>query len=373
MQHLFELDEDFIHLNHAAVGPWPITTRKAIDDFAHQNMRRGSTNYLQWMDTEQRLRERMARLINSPSVNDIALMKSTSEALSTVAFGVNWQAGDRILTLREEFPSNRIVWDALKPRFAVELDYLSIHEHEELETAIINGITKHTRMVAVSAVQYSNGLRLDLKRIGQACKAKGCLFLVDAIQMIGALPFDVQDIQADFVAADGHKWMCGPEGVALFYCRAEMRPTLTLNQIGWHMVEHMGDYDSLEWTPANSARRFECGSPNMLGIHGLEASLAMLESLGMDNIATLLIERMNYLIEQLPDSYQILTPTAPEKRAGILTIKPSIAGTESVFKGLQNAQVLCAPRGGGIRLSPHFHTPLSQLDTVCELLHNLDR
>src|SRR5690606_28411898 len=116
------------------------------------------------------------------------------------------------------------------------------------------------------------GLRLDLDRLGAACREAGILFCVDAIQSIGAGPFDVQAIQADFVMADGHKWMLGPEGLALFYCRRERLETLRLHQYGWHMVAAVGDFERQDWAPSPTATRFECGSPNLLCAHALHAS-----------------------------------------------------------------------------------------------------
>ncbi|MNH22896.1 putative cysteine desulfurase [compost metagenome] len=134
-------------------------------------------------------------------------------------------------------------------------------------------------------MQFGSGLRLDLTRLGQGCRARKVLFCVDAIQQIGALPFDVQRYECDFAMADGHKWMLGPEGLGVFYCRAALRPQLRLNAYGWHMLDNMGDFERRQWQPARSARRFECGSPNMLGACALEASLSLLEEVGMDEVA----------------------------------------------------------------------------------------
>ena len=122
---------------------------------------------------------------------------------------------------------------------------------------------------------------------------------MDAIQSIGVKPFDVQACQADFVMADGHKWMLGPEGLAVFYCRREWIPRLTLRQFGWHMVEALGDYDRKDWRPAASARRFECGSPNMLGVHALHASLGLLLEVGVDQVSRLVSSKVSYLIDIL--------------------------------------------------------------------------
>ena len=118
--------------------------------------------------------------------------------------------------------------------------------------------------------------------LGDYCRSKDILFVVDAIQSLGASPFDVAQCKADIVVADGHKWMLGPEGLALFYCRESIREQLKLNEYGWHMVEAMGDFDQKEWQLAKSARRFECGSPICWGVHALHTSLTLLLEQGLE-------------------------------------------------------------------------------------------
>ncbi|HXH65378.1 MAG TPA: aminotransferase class V-fold PLP-dependent enzyme, partial [Mariprofundaceae bacterium] len=243
----FSLDPDILYLNHAAVAPWPRRTEVAVKDFAEQNRRRGSADYPQWLKTERSLRGRLMRLIHAGSSDDIALVKNTSEGLSLVAYGLAWRDSDNIVSTNQEFPSNRIVWESLEGR-GVQLRCADI-TGDDPEAAIIARMDARTRLVSVSSVQYATGLRLDLARLGTACRERGILFCVDAIQSLGALCFDAEACHADFVTADAHKWMLGPEGVALFYSRPEARAKLGLSQYGWHMVEHAGDFERAEWRP----------------------------------------------------------------------------------------------------------------------------
>ncbi len=366
----FALDPDLIYLNHAAVAPWPRRTAAAVSAFAEENARFGSRNYPVWVETETRLRTRLARLLNAASKDDIALLKSTSEGLSVVAYGLDWRAGDRIVTAREEFPSNRIVWESLAP-LGVSVGAVALTGAPDPEAALIAALDRDTRLLSVSAVQYGDGLRLDLERLGRECRRRGVLFCVDAIQALGAVAFDVQAIGADFVTADGHKWMLGPEGLALFYVRPELRERIALRQYGWHMVEHAGDFDRRDWEPARTAQRFECGSPNMLGIHGLEASLGLLETVGMTRVESELKRKMNWLHDKLSkfDELEVLSPGDPARRAGILTYRPRHVEPRIQFEALRAAGVQCALRGGGIRLSPHFYTKESQLESTSNLIY----
>ncbi|MDH5736440.1 MAG: aminotransferase class V-fold PLP-dependent enzyme, partial [Gammaproteobacteria bacterium] len=239
----FDLEPGIIHLNHAAVAPWPRKTVQTVKSFADENGSRGSGRYLQWVALETELRQRLAQLINAPSYDEIALLKSTSEGLSVIAYGLDWNAGDNIVIAAEEFPSNRIVWQSLQSQ-GVEVRLVDVSSTDTPEQALIEQFDSRTRLLSISSVQYASGLRLQLDILGQACKAQGILYCVDAIQHIGALRFDVQAIDADFVVADGHKWMLGPEGLALFYCRRSLIPQLKLHQYGWHMLENL-DFDQM--------------------------------------------------------------------------------------------------------------------------------
>ena len=366
----FPLDDAIIYLNHAAVSPWPARTAAAVTAFAQENRQRGSQHYPAWLGVEQALREQLRQLINAASADEIALLKNTSEALSVVAHGLPWKNGDNVVITSQEFPSNRIVWESLQ-RYGVETRRADLSRDTSPEAAIIACIDRHTRLLSVSSVQYGTGLKLDLEILGATCRKNGILFCVDAIQSLGAVEFDVQACGADFVMADGHKWLLGPEGVALFYCRAGTMDRLTLRQYGWHMVEDYGNYDTLHWEIAHNARRFECGSPNMTGIHALHASLSLIHEIGIRDIQRQVRDNSHFMMDFLarqPDRYRLLTPVADTRHAGIVTFVPLQASSESIFGMLAGQNVLCALRGGGIRFSPHFYTPRKKLSRALELL-----
>jgi selenocysteine lyase/cysteine desulfurase len=161
--------------------------------------------------------------------------------------------------------------------------------------------------------------------------------------------------------------MLGPEGLALFWVRPALRESLRLTQHGWHMVEHLGDFDRQDWQPAQSARRFEAGSPNMLGIHALEASLSLLLEVGMDAIGAAIAERSARLVEFVDrHGLELLTPRAPERRAGIVTFRVPGVDSQTLYRTLMQRDLMCASRGGGIRFSPHAYTPMEQLDEAIE-------
>ncbi|MEW8311605.1 MAG: aminotransferase class V-fold PLP-dependent enzyme [Candidatus Thiodiazotropha taylori] len=367
----FALDPAIIYLNHAAVAPWPQTTVAAVEAFARENGTQGSQNYPHWLAKESALRERMAELINAPAADDIALLKSTSEGLSFIAYGLPWQAGDNIVSIAQEFPSNRIVWQSLQSQ-GVEVRLLDLAGSQQPEADLLALCDSRTRLLSVSSIQYASGRRLQLEPLGDYCQAKGIVFVVDAIQSLGAVPFDAQSCQADVVVADGHKWMLGPEGLALFYCRPSLREALKLNEFGWHMVEAVGDFDQTDWQPAESARRFECGSPNMLGVHALHSSLSLLLNLGMDEVAAAIQRLTDFTIQQVDAcGYQLITPRERKMRGGIVTFIVSDRDNQLLYQALMDQGVMCAYRGGGIRFSPHFYNTEEQVETAFEKLKAL--
>jgi len=364
----FNLDENVIYLNHAAVAPWPVRTEKAVNAFCRENVTIGSKKYAHWLTVENRLKNQLAQLINAASVDEIALVKNTSEALSFVAYGLDWTTGDKVVTSDEEFPSNMIPWESLANQ-GVQVNKVHLKDADDPTAALISQLDDQTKLLTISSVQYASGLRVDLERLGHACQDKGILFCIDAIQSIGAFPVDVQKYNADFMMADGHKWMLGPEGLGVFYCRQSAINKLKLTQYGWHMVEEMGNYDNPEWTTASSARRFECGSPNMLSIHALSASISLLLDIGMDTVSREVIKRGQYVIEKVLQNPSLELLTNPDNEGNnIIVFKSKNGSTDSLFDDLTARQVVCAKRGGGIRFSPHFYTPFEVIDRAFALI-----
>jgi len=368
----FPLDPNICYLNHAAVSPWPSCTARAVSDFADENVKFGASHYPKWLKVEQSLRENLATLIQASSSKDIALAKSTSEALSMIAYGINWKAGDEIIISDQEFPSNRIVWESLT-QFGVKVVIAELCSESPIQD-IENCVSANTRLISISSVQYASGLVMDLAALSQICKNNKILLCVDAIQSLGAIPFNQSVIDADFIVADGHKWMMSAEGLALFYIKPEHQKTMKLTQYGWHMIKNRGNYDEISWQPADDATRFECGSPNMLGIHAMNASIGFILDIGIDEVYRQLKLRVIYLIDKLRSisNIEFLSNTDPKDTlSGIVSFKIPHKDLKSFQATIMNRGVICAYRGGGIRLSPHFYTPLSVLDKAVEMIQEL--
>lgn len=364
----FVVDEDLIHLNHAGVAPWPRRCADAVQAFAETMCQRSyAGSFPGWLETEQRLRERLARLIHAPSPDDIALLKNTSEALSQVAQGLSWQSGDRVVVLAEEFVSNLVAWEALADR-GVELVRVVPAAGETPEDALERACSDGARLLSVSTVQYGSGTRIDVERLGAFCRLHDILFCIDAVQSLGALRFNALAAHADFVVAGSHKWLMSPFGVALFYCRASLRDTLSPLAHGWHTLRDPMRFSGTLAEIEASARRFEAGTANWAGILGFEATLSLFEEIGADDIERRVLDNAAWLAEALAvrPGVTIVTPQTPGRFGGSVCVAVADVDHAAIAERLEQAGVLCAARGPALRFSPHCYNTRSQLEAALQ-------
>jgi len=365
IEHEFPVTKSLVHLNHAAVAPWPTRTTEAVIRFARENNTVSSKHFNDWLASEQHVRELARDLVGACHSDDIALVKNTSEGLSMVAYGFPWQAGDNVVISDEEFPSNRVVWESLADK-GVEVRRVSLPCPGDVEQALIDATDSSTRILSISSVQFASGLKTDLQRLGELCKQRNIAFCVDAIQGLGVFPHDVQGMHIDFLVADGHKWLLSPEGLGIFYCAPEWRERLQLHEYGWRMLDDPFDMMKQEWRPVSTAQRFECGTQNSMGIAAMEQSLSLLLEIGIDEIWKRVQERTEYLFEQIEhqEALQLISCREPGRYAGITVFKHEHLTDQELYGKLSGKNILCAMRGGGIRFSPHFYLPLESLETA---------
>ena len=197
------------------------------------------------------LRQATASLVNGRK-QDVAIVKNTSEGIATVAIGFDWRAGDRMVAFREEFPANYYPWKRLEQK-GVHVEWLSCEDPlERIESAC-----KGARLLAISFVQFLSGYRSPIREIGEICRRNNCFFLVDAIQGLGAFPLDVQACHIDAIAADGHKWLTGPEGCGILYIGEALRERVEPVEFGWTNVAGFADYASRDMALRADAGRYE--------------------------------------------------------------------------------------------------------------------
>lgn len=359
----FPVTEKLIYLNHAAVAPLPRCSALAMQALAEDALNFGSLHYDQWLDTYEALRTAAARLIGADR-GEIAIVKNTSEGIATIAMGLDWRPGDTIVAFSEEFPANLYPWKRLEAQRCY-VKWLSIYDSLD----VIEQACKGAKLLAISFVQYLSGFRADLNAIGQICKRNDVFFLVDAIQGLGAFPLDARAAQIDALAADGHKWMLGPEGCGILFVRKDRQDAVFPKEFGWTNVAGYNDYSSRDMTLRPDAGRYECGTLNTIGCFGLRASLELLLSIGMDRIGPSVESLASQLAEGAQrKGYSLMGERTPENGSGIVTIQKIGVDSRLVVRDLKNKGIVAAPRQGWVRLSPHFYVSPEEIERVVAAL-----
>ena len=360
--------------NHAGVCPLPRCAADAIRAYASQAE---TDSYLvgTWYRDIESLRVASARMLNAHR-DEIAFIKNTGEGLSIIANGIDFQPGDRIVTTAVEYPANIYPWMDIAKRKQCELVMVAEEAGADgtravsLERIIQEASHPHTKVVTLSHVEYASGQRLDIATIGKLCRDQGKLFCVDAIQSLGVLPVDVQEMHIDYLAADGHKWLLGPEGAGILYVRRELiakTPPLT---IGWLSVVNPQDYGNYDFTLKPDAGKYECGTYNVPGLHGLKAAVDLLNEVGVEGVSARLKHLTDYLIERLtPKGYTILSPRSEEQWSGSVSFASSVHSHQEIWLTLRKQhRIEIALREGRLRCSAHFYNAEQQIDRLIDAL-----
>jgi cysteine desulfurase/selenocysteine lyase len=355
------------YFDHAAVAPLPAPTRTAIQQWLDEATQKGDTVWSAWSGRLAEVRDAAARLINAQPA-EIALVPNTTSGISLVAEGYPWHDGDNVVTLANEFPSNQYPWMNLASRgvqvrrVAVEGGLVDVNR---LEAAC----DERTRIVTVSWVGYATGWRIDVREVAALCRRRGCLFFLDAIQGLGVFPLDVRAEGVDFLAADGHKWLLGPEGAGILFVRQEHLSLLRPLMVGWNSVVQGNDYARIELRLRNEAARYEGGSHNMVGFIGLGASIDLLASLGVapgsSPVADHVLAITDYAAERLTElGASLLAPRSGPHRSGIVTFQLAGHDPQLIRQQMESAGIIVRCRAGGVRLSPHGYATYEEVDRL---------
>jgi selenocysteine lyase/cysteine desulfurase len=359
----FPVRENLVYLNHAAVAPLSRRCADALKHLADDGLHYGSLHYDEWLAVYQGLRMATARLINSDP-SEIALLKNTSEGIATIALGLDWQPGDRMVGFREEFPANLYPWKRLEAK-GIEVTWLSIYDSLEK----IDQACRGARLLAISFVQFLSGYRAPIQEIGEICRRNRCIYFVDAIQGLGAFPLDVRACHIDALAADGHKWLLGPEGCAILYINQALQDRVDPVEFGWTNVAGYADYSSRDMTLRSDAGRYECGTLNTIGCFGLRAAIEFLLEVGPGEIAPVVQNLGDRIAAGVQSKgYELFGERTAQNGAGIVTFrKPGLDATETV-RLLRRQKIVAAARAGWVRTSPHFYVSPPEIDRLIDTL-----
>jgi len=321
--------EKWAYFDHAAVAPLSLRAAAAIGRFADQAARAGDTAWPQWSAGLGRLRGQTAELLSCER-GEVCLIPNTTTGINLVAQGWPWQAGDSVVVPQGEFPSNLFPWMNLQSR-GVQLRLVPRRDGEVWVEDLIDRVDASTKMIAVSWVGYASGYRLDVDRLVDQAHRRGVAVFLDAIQGLGMYPLDLSATDVDFLAADGHKWLLGPEGAGVAVIRRRHLERIECLNVGWGSVKNSHNYAQPELALREDASRFESGSANMLGNAALSESMQMFLDVRRVHGTDAIERRVVQLVDQLNEKLRQVGATSrlprhQSNQSGIFTFE--LPGTE---------------------------------------------
>jgi selenocysteine lyase/cysteine desulfurase len=369
---LFPVTQNYVYLNHAAVCPISIPVYDRMQRHMRDLLENGAVNFGEWLAAIKQTRELAAQLINARS-EEMAFAPDTSAGLAMIANGIDWRAGDNIVIADCEFPANVVPWMRIKREFGVEVK-MARERDCRLETEeILSLIDDRTRVVALSFVEFASGFRNDLAAIGRYCRERDVLFVVDAIQGLGALALDVEACAIDALSADAHKFLLGPDGVALFYVSRRAMERVKPTLVGWLSVKDPDDYSNYDQPYAPGARRFEAGALNTSGVAGLGAAIELFLQIGVEKIESYLLDLGDYLCERLKNElgdqgYRVASSRREGEKSAIICLQSEKYSAQELYHLLNDRHIITTPRLGRLRVSPHFYNTRGDIDRLIESL-----
>lgn len=365
MRQLFPVTEQLVYLDHAAVAPLPRPCREGFETYLDELSRNGVLRYPDVpLNALARSRELGATLLGTDPER-IFVVRSTTQGIGLVASGFPFVEGDNVVLVEREFPANIRPWLPLRRR-GVDVRLVPQRDGRVLLDELEAAVDARTRVLSISFVQFLSGFRVDLGAVAEICRRNGALFVVDAIQGLGAMPLDVEVSGVDFLSADAHKWMLGPEGVGLGYCSPRALDIIEPAVEGWLSVQTPFDLFDMEQPLRDTPARFEEGAYNTAGIHGMNGSLELLLEQGVDAMSARILGLTDGLCEQLSSAgWTVLSPRQTEgEKSGIVLATREGVDFETLELRLAAAGVVVSVRGGALRVAPHAYNHEGDLERL---------
>ena len=379
----FPVTKKKIYMNCGSFAPTPLSTIKSITDFLIRCSEEGpdSTSVQEYITSlMNELRKNLGRFINCEP-DEIIFTQSTTEGLNYVASGIEWKKSDIIISrdgLHEHY-ANYFPWLNISKKYGVKLEETKIDKNGFFDLDKIEKISKNknSRLITLSHVLYNNGAIMPVGEIGKIARKHCLLYSIDAAQSVGTIKVDVKKIGCDFMAFPGFKWLCGPPGIGVFYCKKESAPLLIPKYIGG---ESAIITDEKKLVYVDSPQKFQTGFRNYVGIAGLTSSLKYIQHVGIEKIRKMNMKIANEMIEQLRTipGVSIFGPEDEKLRSSIVSFSMDSVLPKVVVSRLEENGIIVAERdiaGGGkkkaVRASPHFFNTADEVSTLVQNIKNI--
>lgn len=358
-----------LYLNTGTFGPLPACSVQVMQQQMQselQDGRLGAASFERMGETYQKTRQALSRLLHADE-DEIALTDNTGEGLNIISYGLNWQPGDEIITTNHEHISLLAPLYQLRARYGVVIRVadLGVYAERPVLTAIAELVTERTRLITLSHVTWSTGVRLDISAVGALGREHGIPVLVDGAQSGGAIPLDMHALGVDFYAVPGQKWLCGPDGTGGLYVRREALNYVTSTYVGYWSAE---DAHSAEWKLQENARRFEVGGRQTAAVAAQATSLNWLEeTVGHEWLFARIAELNHYAAQTLPTvpGLRLLSPRPGDSGLLAFTLEGQSPDEVVTYLGEQyHISIRTIPEMNSMRVSTGFYNTEEEIDTL---------
>jgi cysteine desulfurase / selenocysteine lyase len=367
-QEWFEI-EDATYLNLASQSPMPKVAHRAVQTAIEWKKFPHHITDSAYFEVPNRIRASLAKLIGAKA-EEIALTTGASTGMSAVAYGLNWNPGDEVLTAKGEFPLQYATWKPMEAREGIVMKVVAPRERFITADDFLAAMTSRTRMVSVSLVRFDDGVLLDAARIAAACHAQGALLLLDVSQCCGAVPLDVANLGADFLVCAGYKWLLSPYGTGFFWSKNEHTEKMRPGPFYWAAQEGAENFSSLSCENpklVRGARRWDMAeTSNYFNFAAMDASLQFVLQFGPETVEAHNRKLIAFLFERLPKDRCV--PASPLDFArrgpyGCFAAR-SPEKTAELYQKLVKDKVITSLREGNIRVSPHLYNTERDIDRL---------
>lgn len=364
---LFPITDNFAYFLCNGKSPLPRPTADAIHEVTDSLMNSAAIAMALFKPTVKETREKVARLIGCDA-DEVAFCRNTAEGILWLAQSMPWKEGDEVLLTRREYAT--VVYPFMAQRhYGVKVTLVEQDNRRITPEVIKKGITDRTRLVAISWPQFDTGQRADLKAISKICHERDIVFYVDPIQCLGTIRLNVREMDIDCISAGTHKWLLALPGLGIFYCRKSLLAKLRPVHVGWGSLEEevSMEYptDSYNFDPARGARRYEEGSKNVVGIAALNASLSLIEEIGVDNIERRVKELTDYLCEKArAKGCEIMSPRDGDEWSGIVLIRLPKQDPYQLEEDLRSELIMVHGMRNCLIMAVNFYNNHEDIDRV---------
>ena len=370
-RHLFDIPDDVAYLNCAYMSP---LMKQALEAGTAGLSRKAHPWELtpdKFFTGSDEFRTTAAQLVDC-SADDIAIVPSASYGIATAARNLPVKKGRSILVLAEQFPSNYYPWQRLAEETGAALKVVAWPENNDWTAAVLNSLTTEVAIAALPHVQWTSGGRLDLVRIGEACRKIGAALVLDLTQSLGALPFRVRDVQPDFAVAASYKWLLGPYSVGLLYVAPKWQSGIPLEE-NWIQRANARDFSSVIYTENYDAgaRRFDMGERSNFAL--LPAAVHAMKQLLEWEVAQI-SETAGALNRQLANAAANLgffAPAEPLRAPHYLALRRNAAIPKELPEVLAREKVFVSVRGSSIRVTPHVYNTVEDCERFIACLRRI--